>query len=258
MAIMRTLKHEEGHRTFQALIDSAGVTIDNISSRWPLLYTEMRKIGQKLRPEYYNPIEARLKSIGDTVQSVPSRSTMEVHTYKRSLIHEYFADTFYYMSLHPDQLDKNPAIKQAIGHLVHPIPQEVIDSVARRATRITPDEIAKIVNVESKYLDGSAQRPGGEFAREMARKEYTDRMTAAGVRESQQLQDPLLLPSYAKVISKLNHLQEVDGNEIQGIAKVMQQTKLYDAASARRATQILGETLPDWPDKDILLSEYTL
>lgn len=254
MRMMRTLKHEEGHRTFQALIDSAGITIDNISSRWPLLYTEMRKIGQKLRPNYYNPIESQLKSMGDSVQGVPTRGTMEAYTAKRSMIHEYFADTFYYMSLHPEQLDKNPAIKQAIGHLVNPIPQEVIDSVARRAAKITPDEIAKIVNVESKWLDGSAQRPGGEFARDMARKEYASRMETAGVRESQQLQDPLLLPSYAKVISKLNHIQDTDGNEIQGIAKVMQQTKLYDAASNRRSTQILGELLPDWPDKDILLS----
>lgn len=252
--LMRTLKHEEGHRTFQALLDSNGVTVDNIATRWPLLYTEMRKIGQKLRPDYYNPIEKRLQSIGDSVQGVPSKATLEAHTYKRSMIHEYFADTFYYMSLHPEQLQKNPAINQAIGHLIHPIPQEVVDAVAKRATKITPDEIAKIVNVEGKYLDGSAQRPGGEFARDMARKEYQQRMTDAGVRESERLADPLLLPSYAKVISKLNHIEDIDGNELQGIAKVMQQTKLYDQASARRATQVLGETLPDWPDKDILLA----
>jgi hypothetical protein len=252
--LMRTLKHEEGHRTFQALLDSNGVTVDNIASRWPLLYTEMRAIGKKLRPEYYGPIEKRMQSLGESVSGVPSKSTLQNYTEKSSLIHEYFADTFYYMSRHPEMLDRNPAIKQAIGHLVKPIPQEVIDAVAKRATKITPDEIAKIVNVEAKYLDGSAQRPGGEFAREMARKDYTTRMNDAGARELQQLQDPLLLPSYAKVISKLNHIKDVDGNGVKGIAKVMQQTKLYDQASARRATQILGETLPDWPDKDILLS----
>ena len=232
--MMRTLKHEEGHRTFQALLDSKGITAQNLETRWPLLYTEMRKIGAKLRPEYYK------NSIRDRGLEVT--------------VHEYYADTFYYMSRHPEMLDKNPAIKQAIGHLITPIPQEVIDAVSKRATKITPDEIAKIVNMEAKYLDGSAQRPGGEFARDMARKDYTARMNDAGVRESQQLEDPLLLPSYAKVISKLNHIEDTSGNELQGIAKVMQQTKLYDAASNRRATQILGEALPNWPDKDILLS----
>lgn len=251
--MMRTLKHEEGHRTFQALIDASGITTANIETRWPLLYTEMRKIGKQLRPQYYKAAETHVTAERTIAAATPAAGSLDNFTRKRSLVHEYFADTFYYMSLHPERLDKFPAIKQAIGHLITPIPQEVIDAVSKRIVRTSPQEAAKIVNVESKYLDGSARRPGGEFARDMARSEYTAQMTKAQVRESEQLIDPLILPSYAKIVSKNSHIT-VDGNEMQGMAKVMQQTKLYDEASARRATQILGIELPRLPDKDFILA----
>lgn len=253
--MMRTLKHEEGHRTFQALLDANGVTTQNIATRWPLLHTEMRTIGNRLRADYYKQAEANLLRMGEQPGGTPQLVDIQANTWKRSLMHEYFADSFYYLSRHPEQIDKFPAIKQMAGHLINPIPQEVIDAVAKRATKITPAEASKIVNVELQWADGSARRPGGEFARDLAREEYKKMQVNAGVRESEQIADPLLLPSHAKVISKLKHIKdELTGNELKGIAAVMQQTKLYDSASARRATQILGETLPGWPDKDILLS----
>lgn len=254
--MMRTLKHEEGHRTFQALSEAQGITAANIETRWPLLYTEMRAIGKRLRADYYKNQESGLRAEGTSIGSIPKSGELDffsTFSRKSMLIHEYFADTFYYMSLHPEALEKNPAIKQAIGHLITPIPQDVIDAISKRLVKTSPEEAAKIVNIEVKYLDGSGRREGGEFARDMARAEYKARMEAGNVRESEQLIDPLTLPSYAKTVSKNVHM-EIDGNEIQGMAKVMQQTKLYDEASRRRATQILGAELPVLSDKEYLIA----
>jgi len=236
--MVRTLKHEEGHRTFQALLDAGGVTTANIAARWPLLYTEMRKIGDILRPQYYKHAWTNLP--------------------RETVIHEYFADTFYYLSRHPEKAHLFPATNQAIGHLVKPIPQEVLDATAKRAAKLTPEEAAMRIDVESQWLDGSARRQGGEFARDLAREEYKEKLLKANVRPSEIPADPLELPMYAKVYSEKKHIF-VDGNEIHGIAKVMQQAKLYDEASARRAAHILGqiipgEVLPRARDKDVLIA----
>lgn len=231
--MMRTLKHEEGHRTYQALLDAQGITAGNLANRMPKLMEDLKKIGSIVRKNYY--------------ASNPEKLSVA------RLEHEYFADAFYYLSRNPDKMNSYPELKRAIGHLVKPIPQEVIDSVAKRIAKVSPEEIAKIVNAESKWLDGSARRPGGEFARNKAKEEYIERAIKSGARPSEIPANPLDLPTYAKVVSQNRHMKDLTENEIQGMAKVSQAVKLYDESARRVATGILGETLPVIPDKEFLV-----
>lgn len=235
--VMHTLMHEQGHAIHRALLDAGGKTAANLRSMESLLNHEMMAIGMKQRAWYYGNDRA-LKQFGqDTVTS------------------ELIADTFSVMARTPGMIDKPQyaAIKQAFGHLIKPLPQEVLDAVAQRASKVSPEEAAKIANIETRWADGSGVRPNGEFARTAAREDYKTRMLEAGIREADLVDDILMLPSYVKMTTKTNHVQ-VDGNEVTGMAKVMAQTKLYDTESVNRASGILGTVMPVIPDKDWLIA----
>ena len=74
------------------------------------------------------------------------------------------ADNFSYFAKHPEQLDKFPEFKAYAGHLIKPIPQEVKDALTVRASKLTQEEIAKIVNVRN-VLTGAAVSDESFYAR---------------------------------------------------------------------------------------------
>lgn len=232
--VARTLKHEEGHRFFQAMKESQGLTAANIEQRMPILLTELRKIGNLVRPAYY---KNAAKQINNEV-----------------LTHEYFADAFWYLSRHPETLSKYTELNRTIGHLVKPIPQEIVDSISKRASKVSLEEVSDIVNVERGWFDGSSVRKGGYLARDLHRMDYKERLLAAGVRETEIPADPLMLPRWTKMIHKEQKLEGMNGNLMDGLAKVKARTALYDEGAKRIATQILGEELPDLPDSDFLVA----
>jgi hypothetical protein len=229
--ITGTLKHEEGHSMFQSILEAKGVTEANLNTVWPSLVDELAKLSKARRPELWK------------------RKDAESQAYRNSA-HELFADAFAWISMHPDQLAKNPAFNDFAGHLVRPVPPEILQAISTRATKATTEEIAKIVNVHPELLNG-IERPMGWDARALARHDYATRVAEAGTRQSETVLDPLTLPSYAKMISK-NSRTMMDGNEIQGLAGVAQRAKLYDDATRRISTDVLGEELPRIPDKAIL------
>lgn len=234
--IAQTLKHEEGHQIFQSLLEARGATIKNLSTVYPQLVGELEKLSAQARPHLWK------KGLNDA----------KLIEYRQKT-HELFADAFAWLAKHPDQIQKYPEFNNFAGHLVRPIPREILDAVSTRAGVITQEEIAKIVNVEARALSGEIIDDGANlFARDFHRKQYFDFMRKAGTRESEMVSDPLTMPSYAKVISRKSVETGVDGNQLEGMAIIAQKAKLYDESSRRVATEILGEELPVIPDKVLI------
>lgn len=230
--IVSTLKHEEGHSMFQGILDSKGVTLDNLNQVWPNLIAELQNLSKARRPDLW-------------------KSKDKAKIDYRNSAHELFADAFAWISMHPDQLAKFTDFNAFAGHLVRPVPADIMQTVATRANKATGEEIAKIVNVHPEVLNG-IEREMGWDARALARHEYATRVAEAGTRQSETVADPLLSPSYAKMISKKPHTM-MDGNELQGMAAVAQRSKLYDEAAHRVATDITGLVFPRIPDQAILM-----
>jgi hypothetical protein len=229
--IMSTLKHEEGHSMFQGILDSKGVALENLGQIWPSLIGELQNLSRARRPELWKSKD----------------KTQEAY---RNSAHELFADAFAWASTHPEVLAKNPAFNDFAGHLVRPVPPEILQAISTRATKATTEEIAKIVNVHPEILN-DIERPMGWDARALARHDYASRGVDAGTRRSEALLDPLLAPSYAKMVSKTQRTM-MDGNELQGLAAVSQRAKLHDERVHRTATELTGVEFPRIPDQAIL------
>lgn len=214
--VIRTLKHEEGHSMFQALLDARGVGRQNLDVVYPGLRDELISMSKQARPSLWRSSDASTKAY-------------------REGQHELFADSFYYLSRHPEKLAKYPEFNKFAGHLVRPIPQEVLDAVAKRATKPSNAEIAKIVNAGEDVLFGGMEKP--ELWN--MRQHVVDTAKQQG-----RVTNPLYEPTYAKVITKSDMLKDVDGHLIDGMAIVAQKQKIYQEAADGIALDIIKEPLP--------------
>lgn len=213
--IIRTLKHEEGHAIFQSLLDARGISRVNLDAAYPQLKAELVKMSKQARPGLWKSAAAADKAY-------------------REGRHELFADSFFYLSKHPEKLKDYPEFNKFAGHLVRPIPQEVLDSVARRAVKPSKAEIAKIVNASEDVLFGGMQKDSMWNARQHA----VD--TAKSIGRST---NPLYEPTFAKVITKSERMRDVDGNLLEGMAIVAQKETIYQKAADNLVDSIL-EPLP--------------
>lgn len=226
-ANVATLKHEEGHAIFQSLLDSYGTNKQNLQYALPKLWDEIVEISKRQRPALWNSKAPKMIEY-------------------RNSAHELFADTFSYLSRNPQALAKAPEFNKFAGHLVRPIPQEIIDAVAKRAKKPTAAEIAKIVDMEQSALNGTL-REGGFFARDNARADYAK--LQEGTRTSEQVTDIFQVPSYAKIVSSSKRVKDADGNMVAASTDLKARAKLADDDNARRATQYLGEEFPNISDE---------
>lgn len=227
-----TLKHEEGHAIFQALLDSHGINKANLNTVQPKLLEEIKGVSRKQRPHLWNSKDPK-------------------HIAYRESAHELFADAFSHFSKNPNSLAKYPEFNNFAGHLVRPIPQSVIDAVAKRASKPTSTEIAKIVDMEESALSGTI-REGGWFARDKARSDYAAMLEKSGARVSQQVSDVHMLPTYAKVLSSSKRVRNTSGIMVDVTTDLKARAKLYDEAASRVSTSILGEELPNITDEALL------
>lgn len=201
--LIRTLKHEEGHSMFQALLDSRGVNRTNLDATWPALKEEVTKLSKLARPALWK----------DPTQQA-----------YRENWHELFADSFYWLSRRPEQLERYPEFNKFAGHLVRPIPQKVLDDIATRVIRPSKAEISKIVNAKEEVLFGGMDHePSWNL-----RQSVVDTAAAAG-----RLTNPLFEPTYLKVITKSNLYRNADGHLLEGMAVIAQKEKLYKEAADR-------------------------
>lgn len=229
--IMNTLKHEEGHSIFQSILEAKGLSKANLDTVMPQLRDELIKFSKSQRPALWLSKDPKMVAY-------------------RESTHELFADAFAWLSKHPEQLQKNPEFNSFAGQLVRPIPQDIKDAVLRRAGKASQEEIAKIVNVEPQLLSGVVREEGWN-ARALAKNEYFQKLIDANTRPGEGVSNPLITPSYMKVISKKQR-EMVNGVELQGMAAVAQRAKLFDESAHRVATGILGEELPRVSDKTII------
>lgn len=254
LSIVQTLEHERGHMQFQAMLrgltsnfkDPAvlmrpGMPTDladrNYAAMIKDLVPELTKVSKRARPLHWKE----------------AMTDIEVKEYLTQA-HELMADSFAYFALHPEKLDKFPQFKAYAGHLIRPIPQEIKDAMTVRATKLSQEEIAKIVNVRSGNLDGSAFSQEGYFARDLDRAAYMAKREAAGTRAGEAVADPLLLPKHAKIVTNTASLR-VNGYEVDGIAHLAAKEQLYRENAQRVVTANLGEdalSLPKISKKQLI------
>ena len=215
MDIVRDLKHEEGHEMFQTLVESTGVTRQNLTTAMPLLASEIEAISKLARPKLW-------------------KSTAAQDIAYRTDPHEMFADAFSYLSKNAAQLKKYPEFEKFAGHMVRPIPQEVLDAVSKRATKPTTEEIARLVNAHPDALTGTVQ----DSTRKAWNLRDNVRETLGGV------EDPWHRPSYAKIITEKSLLKDKDGMYLEGMTILKQKEQLYKEGANRISTAALKMELP--------------
>ena len=215
MDIVRDLKHEEGHEMFQTLVESTGVTRQNLATAMPLLASEIESISKLARPALW-------------------KSTAAKDIAYRTDPHEMFADSFSYLSKNPSMLKKYPEFDKFAGHMVRPIPQEILDAVSKRATKPTTEEIAYLVNAHPDALTGTVSDP----TRKVWNLRDNVRETIGGVN------DPWHRPKYAKIITEKSLLKDKDGMYLEGMTILKQKEQLYKEGANRVVTHAIGEELP--------------
>jgi len=215
--IIRTLKHEEGHSMFQAILDSRGVTRTNLDATFDAaIRDEVMALSKMARPHLW-------------------RAKDQASIDYRNNWHEMFADAFGIVSKQPKLLDKHPSFDKFAGHLVRPIPQTVLDDIAVRASTPTAADAARVVNATPEVLSGTVADELQWTARDHLRKM---------ARDVGHEFDPNFTPTTVKAIVKSNLFKDVDGHLLEGMAIVGQKEQLYRDAADKIVMQFLREELP--------------
>jgi hypothetical protein len=206
--VARTLKHEEGHAIFQSLLESYGVGRANLDATWPALREEVMKLSRAVRPSLWKSTDPRMVAY-------------------RENWHEMFADSFQHLSRNPKLLEKYPEFSKFAGHLVRPIPQEILDAMAKRVKKPSTAEISKIVNAHEGVLSGSLAKDDLWNLRDHTR-------ATTG--------NPKIFeaPSYAKIITDSSLLKDADGNLLEGMAILKQKEMLYRQQADSVVSSIVG------------------
>ena len=236
MANIAELKKMEGHSIFQALVDSSGVAAQNLRT---------------LTKDYASPIMQEVMDLSKARNPVLWNSTKPEQIARRSDPAELFASAFSYLSSHPERIAKMPEFNKFAGHLIRPIPQEVLDSVATKAMKPSFAEIAEKLDMQESILRG-VYTEEGMFARAAAQKSYDKSVQEAGRSELDRVTNIDLIPSYARVLTDSSRFKGVSGQMLDSMTTFKQKAVLYDQAVQRSATQVLGEVLPNVSDEAIL------
>jgi len=236
MANIAELKKMEGHSIFQALVDSSGVAAQNLRT---------------MTKDYTSPIMQEVIDLSKARNPALWASTKPEQITRRRDPSELFASAFAYLSSHPERLAKMPEFNKFAGHLVRPIPQEVLDSVATRATKPSFAEIAEKLDMHEAILRGTYTEEG-MFARATAQRNYNKITQEAGRSELDRVTNIDMIPSYARVLSDSSRFKDMSGQMLDSMTVFKEKATLYDQAVERSAAQVLGEILPGISDEAIL------
>lgn len=236
MANIAELKKMEGHSIFQALVDSSGVAAQNLRT---------------MTKDYTSPIMQEVIDLSKARNPALWASTKPEQIARRRDPSELFASAFAYLSSHPERLAKMPEFNKFAGHLVRPIPQEVLDSVATKVMKPSFAEIAEKLDMQESILRG-VYTEEGMFARATAQRNYEKVTQEAGRSELDRVTNIDMIPSYARVLSDSSRFKDVSGQMLDSLTTFKQKAVLYDQAVERSATQVLGEILPGISDEALL------
>lgn len=236
MANIAELKKMEGHSIFQALVDSSGVAAQNLRT---------------MTKDYTSPIMQEVIDLSKARNPALWKSTKPDQIARRRDPSELFASAFSYLSAHPDKLAKMPEFNKFAGHLVRPIPQEVLDSVATKVTKPSFAEIAEKLDMQESILRG-VYTEEGMFARAAAQRNYDKTVQEAGRSELERVTNIDLIPSYARILTDSSRFKGVSGQMLDSMTMFKEKAILYDQAVQRSATQVLGEVLPNISDEALL------
>lgn len=225
--IVQALKHEQGHSFAQALFDSGTFTLQDLNK----FRKEMEILSRKMRPDQWKLVDKGDKTAEEYVRYA-RRHPSDVESG-----HELFADSFSFAAAHPIEAQKlAPNWWARFGNNVHPIPQELLDAMARSKVRLTQDEIAAMVNVHPAVLRGEVkvgESPKHFMADDLASEEYTARRRAnKTLNDPAAVEDIHNVPSVIKIGYK-KYAEEVDGNVIDGIALLQARQREYQDAANR-------------------------
>lgn len=236
MANIAELKKMEGHSIFQALVDSSGVAAQNLRT---------------MTKDYTSPVMQEVIDLSKARNPALWNSTKPDQIARRRDPSELFASAFSYLSAHPERMAKMPEFNKFAGHLVRPIPQEVLDSVATRVMKPSFAEIAEKLDMQESILRG-VYTEEGMFARATAQKNYNKTVQEAGRSELDRVENIDMIPSYARVLTDSSRVKDVSGQMLDSMTTFKQKAALYDQAVQRSATQVLGEVLPNVSDEALL------
>jgi len=215
MDMIRTLKHEEGHSIFQSLLDARGISRTNLDAAWPAMSKEVTRLSQLARPQLW-------------------RAKDPVSISYRTNWHEMMADSFSYLSKNPNLLSKYPEFEKFAGHLLRPLPQDIIDAALQRTLKPTAEEVAMIINADKAVVRGVVDDVSL----------YNARQAAVDFAKKNNLPDPRTAPNHMKIITTSSRMRGVDGNLLEGMTVIEQKMAEYRKRISATADNGLGEALP--------------
>jgi len=236
MTNLAKLKHLEGNAIFQGLVESSGVAAQNLRT---------------MTANYTTPLMQEVIDLSKSRNPALWKSTKPEVIDRRRDPSELFASAYSYFSQHPSKLKDFPEFDKFAGHLVRPIPQHILDSVAMRASKFSFAEIASRLDMEESILRGVFRRED-LFARANVWKQYQELTGKAGTRESARVGSVDELPSYVKILSSSSRFQNINGHVLDAMTTLRAKASLYDDGVVRAATQVLGKEFPDIPDSVLL------
>lgn len=226
--IIKTLKHEEGHRIYDTIIASGGLPLDMRDT----ILKEMERISRKQRADNWKAVDSyrRKKSLTADEQGFLNYMYME---------HELAADTYSAFSYYYDEAAKiAPTFAKLYGHTVRKIPQDVYDRAVARSKLLTDDELASVVNVKPElFSEGDRLAEDAVMmARDAYAQELTEKLVSKGLwREKDGLVDISVRPQYTKVVYDKSGL----GNELE--VGIMERVNLQQQNVDRAIAANLGE-----------------
>lgn len=238
--LVQALKHEEGHNIFDTLLDIGGIPANKVTE----VTAELTKASKKIRADRWK----HAKTDDETLKYL-------------SRDHELMADTFAYFSQFPNRMAREaPEFESLFGHLVNPIPPQIVKQYMARAQKLTQEEIASMLNVRNSYLSGQMSKVAERdlFAMQSIAEEHTEQLVSAGIRKAEA--GPVKLweqPNYMRMVYDTTPVEGLDGNVLRGMAAIKERQRQYIAGTDRAVVSVLGADaakLIEISDKDILRS----
>ena len=215
--IAQAAKHEEGHVTFDVMLDAGLIPTEKLNK----LQSELVKVSKLARPEHWKD-PAKRAYVSD--------------------IHELMADTFSYLSFRAGEAERlAPTFMEIYGHALKPIPQELADLMIQKSRKLTSTEIAKMVNADEQLITLTGLRGTQEqaiLAREQVKAAYEKKFADAGRQPPGPFETQ---PTWVKTVKDTTGVKDVNGNTITGLAAIKQQQILYENAADAAVAPILGE-----------------
>lgn len=224
--LVQTLKHEEGHQIFDTLLDIGGIP----ANRYDVLRKELVEVSKKVREDLW-------------------KSNVQKNIDYRNTDHELMADTFSYFSQFANRVGKEaPEFDALFGHLLRPIPRQVVDSYMARARKLQQSEIAAMLNIRPSLLSGVEAKNLDDalFDMQSTAAAHTKVMTEAGLHDpAKGIIETWKQPRTLQLQYDKTPVQDMDGNLLRGMAMVKEQERLYldgtDRAFASVAEEFNGQ-----------------